>query len=164
MITEIADYGDAKRDAVLFDAGCGLCARTVVRFGDVLERRGFRLLPLQSDEAAALAGASRDELMTQMHVVTRDGRTLRGVDGVRVPIMRRGMEALYRVIARNRYRLSCSVEATRAAKHRRVDPDLERELRWAPALLPVAFVATLCRDLPAWAYRWSLAISIYFGC
>src|SRR5262249_13807620 len=139
-------------------------------------RRGYRLLPLQNPSAFELARASMDELMTEMHLVTPDGRVRRGVDALlhisksfwwmvpvrmlaRVACARRGMDAMDRVIGRNR---RCVLPIGR--RRRRLDPDLERELRWAPALTPLALVAVIARGLPAWAYMWLIALAIYFGC
>lgn len=83
MNTEITDN---KGGWVLYDGDCSLCTGWASRFGRVLRRAGFTLATLQS-------GAGRLDVCpasepTEMLVLTPDGRTFGGADGL-VQIARR---------------------------------------------------------------------------
>jgi len=68
-------------DAILFDGECALCDAGAqwVRRRDRLRR--FEFLPYQSPDAARrFPGLDPRALAAEMHVVTSDGRVLRGVD------------------------------------------------------------------------------------
>lgn len=106
-----------------FDGRCALCVREVQRLARRDSRRrlafvdiaapGFDPAPLGVDLAA---------LNREMHSRTADGRVLTGIDSLlaaytltgrgwavwplRVPGLRQGLAAAYRLLARNRYRLS----------------------------------------------------------
>ena len=67
---------------ILYDGACGICNRGAHRFERLLRRRDFNLLPLQSPEAVELSGATTDQLMTEVHLVTPAHETLRGVDAI----------------------------------------------------------------------------------
>ena len=51
------------RGWIFFDADCQVCARSAARVSRLLERLGFRLLPLQTPGTAARLGVSTDALV-----------------------------------------------------------------------------------------------------
>lgn len=65
---------------VFYDADCSLCARSAARASRMLERRGFRLLPLQTPGAAERVGVTSEALLARMHLLKRDGRRFAGAD------------------------------------------------------------------------------------
>lgn len=65
---------------IFYDADCSLCARSAVWFNRMLERRGFRLLPLQTPGAADRVGVTPETLFARMHLLKRDGRRFAGAD------------------------------------------------------------------------------------
>jgi len=74
------------RDVILFDGVCDLC-NTGAAWVRARDRRGrFELLPYQAAETALrFPGLEPSGLAAEMHVVTAEGRVLRGVDaGARV--------------------------------------------------------------------------------
>ncbi len=69
------------RDAILYDGDCKFCRAGAdwVRAHDRMGR--FDLLPYQGEEVAARFPAlDPADISREMHLVTADGRTLRGVD------------------------------------------------------------------------------------
>ena len=116
-------YARPPRGWVLYDSDCGFCTRLAWRFGGALERRGYRLVPLQAPWVAARLQMSRGKLLEEMRVLTAEGKHLGGADafvylGCRIwwaaplyifslipgalPLMRR----CYRWIAARRHRFS----------------------------------------------------------
>ena len=180
-MTELTDNIDIGRGILFYDAGCGVCRGGMRRFGGMLTRRGFRLLPLQSPVARQLTGAAEEDLMREAHLVTpAPRRVLRGADAVvylaravpwaaplrwlaalpgGMPVMR----AAYARFARNRYGISaaCELEPRRRARVRRRE---DRAGRWAPPLLWLALALLAGPHLPAWAWMWASAVAIYLGC
>jgi predicted DCC family thiol-disulfide oxidoreductase YuxK len=65
---------------VFYDADCALCARAAARVEQLLARRGFRLLPLQTPGAAERLGVTAEALLARMHLLTADGRRFAGAD------------------------------------------------------------------------------------
>ena len=84
MNTETTKTKDGERPDgwVFYDGECRLCAGTVARWRDVLERRGFSFAPLQTDWVRARLGLVQGELPEEMKVLTRDGRLTGGVGGL----------------------------------------------------------------------------------
>jgi predicted DCC family thiol-disulfide oxidoreductase YuxK len=68
------------RGLIFYDADCLWCARSAARAKRLLERRGFRLLPLQTPGTAELLGVTTDALLARMHLLTADGRRFAGAD------------------------------------------------------------------------------------
>ena len=63
---------------LLFDGDCPFCRSTVESWRGVLERRGFKIMPLQSEWAKTRLGLSEKELLKEMCVITPAGRVLGG--------------------------------------------------------------------------------------
>ena len=177
-MTEITDTNDRGRGVICYDAACGICRGGASRLGRTLARRGFRLLPLQSPLARELAGATEEQLLAEVHLVTPDRRTLRGVDALlyvagtirwvaplrwlaRVPGAERAMRAAYRGFARRRYRISavCGLDRSRRARKRE-----DHAGQWMPPLTWLAIALLAGCSIPAWAWMWTLALAMYLGC
>lgn len=102
---------------ILYDAHCRLCAASRARLERWATADRIRFVPIQDPEAQALApGKTAADLQGEMHVV-EDGRVYGGADGWFRILRLAPMElawlraaprflatAVYRVIARNRYR------------------------------------------------------------
>jgi predicted DCC family thiol-disulfide oxidoreductase YuxK len=120
---------------IFFDANCSLCVRSAARTTRWLERRGFRLLPLQTPGTAERLGVTPEALRSRMHLLTADGRRFAGADAfveiarhvgwarplaavvglpAVIPLLRR----CYDWVAANRYCLSgtCSTKTGRKTK------------------------------------------------
>jgi predicted DCC family thiol-disulfide oxidoreductase YuxK len=71
---------------VVYDGACGVCAGLARRFRQMLERRGFALVPLQapwmSSRLRFSYGIPLENLLDEMRVLTADGRALAGGDAV----------------------------------------------------------------------------------
>jgi predicted DCC family thiol-disulfide oxidoreductase YuxK len=108
---------------VLYDDSCGFCRRWVARFERVLRRRGFEIVPLQSDWVADRLGLSDQQRMHDFRVLLPNGRSIPGADGYRylmrriwwtlplfaisnAPLLRRVFDWSYRMIADHRYAIS----------------------------------------------------------
>lgn len=68
------------RGWIFYDARCALCAGFAARLRRGLDRRGFRLLPLQTPGTAERVGVSTAALLTRMHLLMPDGRRFAGAD------------------------------------------------------------------------------------
>ena len=120
---------------VFYDADCPLCVRSAARVNRLLERRGFRLLPLQAPGAAKRLGLTPNELLTEINLLTPAGQCFGGADAIlevarhiwwarpldalarlpgAMPLFRR----LYTCLASNRYCFNgtCSVRRSRKSK------------------------------------------------
>lgn len=111
------------RGQIFYDATCGLCTASYLRFGPMTERRGFKWIPLQDRRVQDLLGLENGELPGEMKLLTRQGRMLGGADAVlfvarhiwwgwpawlasHLPGVRPILRAVYRWVARNRHRVS----------------------------------------------------------
>ncbi len=74
--------GQTARGWVLYDSDCGFCTRLAWRLGGALERRGFRLVPLQAPWVAERLAMPREQLLEEMRVLTKDGTLLGGADAM----------------------------------------------------------------------------------
>jgi uncharacterized protein YqjF (DUF2071 family)/predicted DCC family thiol-disulfide oxidoreductase YuxK len=121
--------GSGSRDVaepqgwVLYDAGCGVCARWVPFWAPTLARIGLAVAPLQAPWVAGRIRVAPDALLRDLRLLLRDGRELAGADAYRY-VMRRlwwayplyllavtpGLRALfdraYRAFADHRLRIS----------------------------------------------------------
>lgn len=117
MNTEITDTINGM---VFFDGECPMCQKLASRFGPLLHRRGFELVPLQATWVAPALKLNRAELMEEMHVWCTDGRILRGVEAylefarrgwltrwlvplARLPLLYPALNRLYRWTADHRH-------------------------------------------------------------
>jgi predicted DCC family thiol-disulfide oxidoreductase YuxK len=119
---------------VLYDAECRFCVALARRCERALARRKFRLAPLQTEGGRA-GLESGTELLSEMRVVTAEGRVFGGASAVvelsrhfwwagwlrgvaSLPIGKRALDAGYRWIAARRYCLGggCAVNSTGASE------------------------------------------------
>lgn len=127
--------GARQKLTVVYDGTCNLCLATVDKLRRMPNRAELTFVSLQSlisgevKPWAGIDGVSYEELMAQLHVTDSQGRRFSGPEGVlllmrnvpylswlsrlgSLPGMRGIVRALYRLIARYRYRLfgqtSCS--------------------------------------------------------
>jgi predicted DCC family thiol-disulfide oxidoreductase YuxK len=170
------DTVDGSRGILFYDGACGVCRGLMRRFGPRLARRGYRLMPLQSPHATALTGRGTGELMEEAHLLTADGRLLRGVDTVvhigcscpitwplawlatRVPGVKPVLRCGYRVFARNRYGISRACGLDRAP-----DTTPSRRGRLAP-YIGIALALSVGPIVPAWVWMWTIAFSVFIAC
>ena len=108
---------------VLYDGGCGVCAKWVPFWGPTLARLGLAVAPLQEPWVAARVGVPTDALLTDIRLLFRDGRQLAGADVYRhvmqrlwwayplyllaaAPGLRQLFDRAYRAFADHRHRIS----------------------------------------------------------
>jgi predicted DCC family thiol-disulfide oxidoreductase YuxK len=80
--------GVPSRGWVLYDGGCGVCARWVPFWEPTLARLGLAVAPLQAPWAAARLGLGPDALVGDLRLLLCDGQQLAGADVYRY-VMRR---------------------------------------------------------------------------
>ena len=114
---------------VLYDGACGFCSRWVPFWQNTLEKRGFRIAPLQADWVAAKFNLTEDELASDFRLLLANGEKLAGAEVYRylmrriwwakpfyllsiLPIFRQLFDAGYRAFADNRYRISRTCHLT----------------------------------------------------
>jgi len=113
---------------LLYDERCALCQRSVQTLGRLKLAVPLTMLPLQRADLSSLAsGLTREQLMAELHVITRGGEVFRGADAVfrilqevpslrwismigRIPGLHGASRTVYRWIARHRYRLFGTAE------------------------------------------------------
>jgi len=116
---------------VIYDSACGLCRGGITWISRNAMRGAFEFLPCQSVERRVrFPSIDQSACMGAIHLVLADGRVLAGADALpeilrrlrrwrwlagllRIPGARRLAPRLYQWVARHRYRLSCSIGATR---------------------------------------------------
>jgi predicted DCC family thiol-disulfide oxidoreductase YuxK len=163
-----------SKPTIFYDGSCGVCSRGAMRLHRTLARRGYELMPLQSPGVSEITGASHDELMREMKLLTPQRQLLGGVDAIlhvaqtiwwarplcaiaRLPGAKSILDRMYRFIASNRYRISATCRIGNV-------PTTRRWSVWSMlALLPALAIAAR-NAMPAWAFMWTLALAIYFGC
>jgi len=108
---------------VLYDGACGLCSRWVPFWKGTLEKRGFRIAPLQSEWVAEKLDRRQKELISDFRLLLANGEQLAGADAYRflmrrigwamplywisiLPIFRTLFNLGYRLFADNRYWIS----------------------------------------------------------
>jgi len=162
---------NAERGWIFYDANCRLCASSAARANGLLERRGFRLLPLQTPGTAERLGVTTEALLARMHLLTADGRRFAGADAfveiarhVRwawpfvaatrwpavLPLLRRG----YDWIAANRYCLDGTCRVPRG-------PGIAG---WLPLLLLPVLACFIYSHLVNWVFMWATAFALFAGC
>jgi predicted DCC family thiol-disulfide oxidoreductase YuxK len=120
-----------RRGIVLYDGECGFCSRWVRYWAGTLERQGFAIASLDELWVAEKINTPREELLTDIRLLTADGQLISGAD-VYLYVTRRiwwawpfyaifslpGLNRLihlgYRWFARNRYHIS---DACRLGSH-----------------------------------------------
>jgi predicted DCC family thiol-disulfide oxidoreductase YuxK len=160
---------------VCFDAECAGCVKLVRRFGPLLGRHRFVLVPLQTPWVRERVAAGNEELLSEMRLITAPSWIRGGADALteiarqiwwakpvywisRVPLLRGGLRAGYRWVARHRTCLggSCSIGA-----HPKCSP--VSAVGAISALLPTALAVCLGRTLPAWIWMWVIALALFLG-
>ncbi|MCX7925738.1 MAG: DUF393 domain-containing protein [Fimbriimonadales bacterium] len=107
---------------VLWDGACDFCAWSIARLRHRDKLGRFRIMPFQSAPQELLKRTTPDALRRGVHVITADGRVLRGGRAVlfigeqlgygwlarplSLPPLVWGVEAVYWIIARLRGKLS----------------------------------------------------------
>ena len=110
---------------VLYDGGCPLCARWAFRLREWDREGALSFLPSTDPRVGdRFPEITPGALEASLHLVASDGRVWEGADAVeellrilpqgkwlggvfRLPLARPLARWLYRLVARNRYRLSC---------------------------------------------------------
>ena len=73
-----------KREAahawIFYDGDCSFCTAMAARFGPMLTRHHFVLVPLQTPWAQQRLGMKPDEPLTEMKLLAEDGRIFGGTD------------------------------------------------------------------------------------
>ena len=180
MNTEITDHKN-RVAWVLYDGECRLCVRMVDRLRPLLLRHNFGLAPLQTPWARERLGLSIDTPLTEMALLTPDGRRYGGADAIlasaefiwwarpfaRLALlwgMRPLLRRVYRHIAARRH---CSNGA--CAAERLANPPVHTggygpvAAGMAMLLLPaVAMMVTV--HGPRWLMMWATAFAIWFAC
>jgi predicted DCC family thiol-disulfide oxidoreductase YuxK len=87
MISLISEFTDGKgRRAragwVFYDADCKFCVATVGRLAGVIEPLGYGLAPLQDARVRALLNLPEEQLLSEMKLLTPDGRQFGGADAL----------------------------------------------------------------------------------
>ena len=112
-----------RTGVVLYDGQCGFCSRWVRYWAGTLKRHGFDIASLDEPWVSARIEMPREELLTDIRLLTSDGQLVSGAD-VYLYVARRiwwawpfyaifslpGLNRLihlgYRWFARNRYHIS----------------------------------------------------------
>ena len=159
------------RGWILFDEDCSFCRDLALRFEQPFARRGFHFEPLQHEWIRERLNLTQEQALEEMRVLTADGQVFGGADAViflarqlwwaqplasiaRVSFIHALLDRAYRWVAGHR---SC-------ATNRVAQPTLPARTRWA-ALILLPLLALGAKPLwPAWAFMWSMAFAIFFGC
>lgn len=148
-----------------------MCTSLARRVERSFERRGFGLAPLQTPWVRERLGLKPGEPLTEMQVLTSDGRVFGGTDAVvylarwvwwgwpvyamaKLPGMLRVLRFAYRWVAERRSCIGGICERPRKA----VWPG------WFPLVFFPLFVTGFRSELPPWVFMWLLAFSIFAGC
>jgi len=112
-----------RHGIVLYDGQCGFCSRWVRYWAGTLERQGFAIASLGEPWVAEKINTPREELLTDVRLLTTDGQLISGADVYlyvtrriwwawpfyaffSLPGFNRLMHLGYRRFARNRYHIS----------------------------------------------------------
>jgi uncharacterized protein YqjF (DUF2071 family)/predicted DCC family thiol-disulfide oxidoreductase YuxK len=136
---------DELQGWVLYDAGCGVCARWVPFWAPTLARLGLGVAPLQAPWVAPRLAVSPDALLRDIRLLRRDGQQLAGADVYRyvmrrlwwayplyvlaaAPGLRRLFDRSYRAFADHRSRISgaCNLRPAERQATRSVPGPLAR--------------------------------------
>ena len=163
---------------LLFDGDCPFCRLMVNRWRGTLERRGFELVPLQTEWVRRRLDLPEAELLSEMRVLTPDGRVLGGAAALvhvwggiwwawplwllaLVPGVKWLLDRAYRWVAERRMCLSgvCTLHA---------HPEPKRGLEvlgWLPLVTLPVLVVIFQNEFPEkWIFMWALAVAIFISC
>ncbi|MEN3370894.1 MAG: hypothetical protein V7609_3037 [Verrucomicrobiota bacterium] len=172
-VTEITETAEAVsfRGWIFYDRDCSFCRELVLRFENVLAKRGFYFEPLQHEWVQRQLKVTRKEALEEMRVLTGTGEILGGADAViflarqlwwanplaflaRLPFVHAVLHCLYRWVAAHR---TCTINNA-------ATPTFSVRTRWVLlAILPPVALATK-PFLSAWVFMWLMAFAIFFGC
>lgn len=84
LISEITDSKGRRARAgwVFYDAECAFCVATARWLAGVIEPRGYGLAPLQDARVQALLNLPEEGLLSEMKLLTPDGRQFGGADAL----------------------------------------------------------------------------------
>lgn len=164
-----------RRGWVFFDSECPMCVHLARRFEETLKGRGFVLAPFESPGVRARLGLCLDQPLTEMKLLTRDGRSIGGAEAVvhlareiwwAWPLYVAGKLPLGMPVLRRAYRW---IAARRRCENGACTLHLsnERSARWPgwlPLLVLPSGVTMLRHNLEPWLFMWALAIAIFAGC
>ncbi|MBI5215142.1 MAG: DUF393 domain-containing protein [Ignavibacteriae bacterium] len=113
---------------LLYDASCGVCSRGVLGLKKLLIKKGIEIAPLQEQWVKEKLNLTETELLQDVRLLLNDGTLIEGANVYRytlrktwwtfpvyllsvLPLFRSLFDWGYRVVARNRFKLSrkCSV-------------------------------------------------------
>ena len=180
-ISEIYEMTEMTKKAghiLLYDGDCPFCRSLVNRWRGTLERRGFEIVPLQTEWVRRRLDLPEEELLSEMRVLTSDNRVLGGAAAqvhvwgkiwwawplwlaTQVPGAKWLLDRAYHWIAERRMCLSgaCSLHA-----HSEPKRDLGI-IGWLPLLtLPAAAIAFRPEFPEKWMFMWVLAFAIFMSC
>ncbi len=159
------------RGWVCYDGDCASCTRLARRHARSLGAGGFELKTLQDPAVSDALHLSPGAPLTEMRVLTPDGRVLGGADAVlhlagaiwwlrplrgaaHLPGGMALARCTYRVIARHRHLRGLSAPRRGVATL----------VGWLPFVLIPAAAFFVGRTWPAWAFMWLLAAAVFAGC
>jgi predicted DCC family thiol-disulfide oxidoreductase YuxK len=128
---------EAAQGWVFYDSQCSLCTAAVLRFGPMLRRHHFEFAPLQAMWVQQRIGLNSGELLTEMKLLTANGRIYGGADALlqiartiwlawllyalaQIPGVKILFRAIYRYIATNRkcFNGACSIRKPLGRHHK----------------------------------------------
>ena len=163
------------RGWVFYDGACSRCTGLAHRFSRVLGARDFSVAPLQAAWVRARLGLLPGEPLTEMKVLTHEGRVLGGAEAA-VYLARKiwwasplwvtahlplGMSLLRRAYAWAAANRTCLNGACALPVPNKTSAAW---IGWLPlGILPVSVITLRQKGAP-WAFMWTLSIAIFAGC
>ena len=112
-----------KSGLIIYDGTCGACSLFVGENKSFFEKHGFSVAPLQAEGIPNLTGLDEATLLQSIHLLTADGKILRGADFfhyvsgkvwwlmpihsiLKIPAIKRIFAKLYDFVARRRRQIS----------------------------------------------------------
>ncbi len=138
------------KPALLYDGHCRFCIHQMERLARWLPPGGYQALDFQQPGVLERFGVSRDQAMRALHFVDARGRVYAGAEaavravGLRplgkvaylyfVPGLRQLADAIYKIVARNRYRIAgktcedgtCALHASLSSRSSPAEPSRTR--------------------------------------
>jgi predicted DCC family thiol-disulfide oxidoreductase YuxK len=118
-----SERAQPARGCILYDGACGICSSLALKAAPFLDQLGLDVIPLQSARAREVTGLTSEQLLSDIMLVYGDGTVVSGPDVYRhflrhvwwgrplyllsiAPGLKSAFDWAYRVLARNRMRLS----------------------------------------------------------
>jgi predicted DCC family thiol-disulfide oxidoreductase YuxK len=73
---------------ILYDDSCGFCRRWVPFWERTLQRRGFKIAPLQADWVKEKLGLNEEDLLQDLRLLLASGEQIQGADTYRYAMKR----------------------------------------------------------------------------